>query len=412
MLDLIPPKPLSACRNYVRNAFDRRFRPDRFVETNKTPYQIIFQDGIMCVRSYRAVALAGPNAERVAERIPILFVPPLGVPAWVFDLMHARSLVRSFADAGWDVYLVDWGSPGVVDAHLDLSHYVIHWMPKAITTVAAHAGTVEQPVPVSLVGYCMGGLLALMCLGLEDKLVKSCLRDEVNLSEDPTVASIASLSMRIRKAQGLVRNIVTIASPIDFHDTSGILGKAVTLASKPLAMFERRLPRLWKRMPTLVPERYFHVPGYMVAQAFAMTQPFGRLTSYLNLVWNLADRSQVVQYTALSSWFEDMLDYPGGVVRNLLFEIGPDNQLVRGRITLRDHRVDLARVKANLLAVVGETDTLVSPSAAASIMAIVNSSDKTLLSAPGGHAAVFAGRSAPQKTWQPMQDWLSTRSAR
>lgn len=406
MLNFKAPKFLKACRNYVQNAFDRRFRRERLVETNTTPFRIIFQDGLMSVRSYRAVAEAGPNAHLLGARLPVLFVPPLGVPAWVFDLMASRSLVRYFAHMGWDVYLIDWGSPGVVDAHLALNHYVVDWMPKAINVVAEYAGDCSgesaSPSPVSLVGYCMGGLLALMCLGLHAPRTQDGVFD----------AADTDLSERIATSQGLVRNIITIASPIDFHDTTGILGKAVTLASKPLAILERRLPQLRTHIPTLVPERYFHVPGRMVAHAFAMTQPLGRLTSYLNLVWNLADRSHVVQYTALSSWFDDMLDYPGGVVRNLLLEIGPDNQLIRGRIALGDWRVDLGRVKANLLAIVGESDTLVSPSAASSIMEIVQSTDKTLSSAPGGHAAVFAGRSAPEHTWQPVQHWLSQRSDR
>lgn len=402
MLNFKTPKPLSACRDYARNAFDRRFRRERLVETNTTPFRIIFQDGLMSVRSYRAVAETGPNGHLVRTRLPVLFVPPLGVPAWVFDLMVSRSLVRYFAHLGWDVYLIDWGNPGVVDAHLTLNHYVVDWMPKAINVVAEYASADADRSPVSLVGYCMGGLLTLMCLGLN--------RPRVTGREFTTADH--ELTARIASAHALVRNIATIASPIDFHDTTGILGKAVTLASKPVRFLEQHLPKVSSHLPTLMPERYFHVPGRMVAHAFAMTQPLGRLTSYLNLIWNLADRSHVVQYTALSSWFDDMLDYPGGVVRNLLLEVGPENQLIHGRLTLGDWRVDLGRVAANLLAIVGESDTLVSHSAAASVMDIVQSADKTLLSAPGGHAAVFAGRSAPERTWQPIADWLSERSGR
>lgn len=367
----------------------------------------------MCVRSYRAVGQAGPNAKHMSKRLPLLFVPPLGVPAWVFDLMHARSLVGYFAEAGWDVYLIDWGSPGAVDAHLDLSQYVVEWMPEAIAAVSEHGATLgdaSTPMPVSLAGYCMGGLLALMCMGI--------VVDESAESEQHGVQRLCEerlcevTTQRIRRAQTLVRNVITIASPIDFHDTSGLLGKAVTFASKPLGFIERQLPVVWERMPGMVPERFFHVPGRMVSHAFAMTQPLGRLTSYFNLIWNLADRSYVAQYTALSSWFDDMLDYPGGVVRNLLLEIGPDNQLIHGRVSLGQRRVDLGQVTANLLAVVGETDNLVSRSAAASIIGIVRSQDKTLHSAPGGHAGVFAGHSAPEHTWQPMENWLRDRAGR
>lgn len=404
-------KHFSRAGDYVRNALERRFRPERFVETDTTPCRIIFQDGLMSLRSYRAVALAGEHAEELPKRLPLLLLPPLGVPAWVFDLMQSRSFVKYFALAGWDVYLVDWGSPGVVDAHLDLSHYVVNWMPKAISVVAEHAaafpsemgGEPGSAVPVTLLGYCMGGLLALMALGVETG------RTRAAPSSKP---SQRVTQQTIERAQSLVRNVVTIASPIDFHDTTGILGKAVTLANKPLGFLARRFPSAWEQVSTLMPERYFHVPGPLVAQAFALTQPLGRLTSYLNLLWNLADRSYVAQYTALSRWFDDMLDYPGGVVRNLLLEIGPENQLIRGHMTLGGRSVDLGRVQANLLAIVGETDTLVSPSAVASVMAIVRSHDKTLISAPGGHAGVFAGHSAQGNTWAQIERWLSARARR
>jgi len=377
---------LGQVRSYAANALDRRFRPERLVQTNTTPFNIIFQDGLMCVRHYpRSQA---EEAQNSPKRLPILFLPPLGVPAWVYDLMHDRSLVRFFSEAGWEVYLVDWGSPGPLDAHYDLTHYVTDWLPKAVSVVSEHAGEHAQPKQISLAGYCMGGLMALMYLG----------------------ARSSDRFSRPLLAQDKVRNVITIASPIDFHDTSGTIGKIVNFAMAPLKMLEHNMPSVVDRLESALPGRLFHVPGKRVSQAFSLTQPFNKLTSYLNLLWNLADRSYVIQYTALSRWFDDMLDYPGGVVRNMLFDVVPANRLKQGGIRLGDYRVDLRSVYANLLAIIGRTDNIVSAQAAASIMALVGSADKTLVEASGGHAGVFAGHSAPVETWGPMREWLLSRS--
>jgi hypothetical protein len=41
----------------------------------------------------------------------------------------------------------------------------------------------------------------------------------------------------------------------------------------------------------------------------------------------------------------------------------------------------------------------------------VGSEDVTYKLAPGGHMGVFSGATAPKYVWQPLAEWLSTRSA-
>jgi polyhydroxyalkanoate synthase len=65
--------------------------------------------------------------------IPLVMVPPLGVFAWIFDLLADRSLVRYFLAHGFEVYLIDWGKPTAEDADLSLENYVIDWFPKALS---------------------------------------------------------------------------------------------------------------------------------------------------------------------------------------------------------------------------------------------------------------------------------------
>jgi polyhydroxyalkanoate synthase len=68
------------------------------------------------------------------------------------------------------------------------------------------------------------------------------------------------------------------------------------------------------------------------------------------------------------------------------------------------------QVGCSILAFAGESDNLVSVSAAHKVLDIVSSEDKEFCVVPGGHAGVFAGNKAPQNTWRIAVDWLSSRS--
>jgi polyhydroxyalkanoate synthase len=82
----------------------------------------------------------------------VVFVPSLINPPRVLDLSERRSLLRHMAAAGHDAYLVDWGTPGAEDAALGLDGHVTE---KLLPLLAG------LPRPPILVGYCLGGSLAL-----------------------------------------------------------------------------------------------------------------------------------------------------------------------------------------------------------------------------------------------------------
>lgn len=83
---------------------------------------------------------------------PMLFVPSLVNRATVLDLAPGQSMVRWIADQGRRVLLLDWGWPGPVERGFDLTDYVAGRLERAVAAVGE---------AVVLVGYCMGGLLAL-----------------------------------------------------------------------------------------------------------------------------------------------------------------------------------------------------------------------------------------------------------
>jgi len=203
-----------------------------------------------------------------------------------------------------------------------------------------------------------------------------------------------------------IRNIVTIASPIDSHQ-AGIAGRLFEVMNKPLRLAARYVPL---RLDDINP-KYLRVPGWLASTAFKLTNPLGTVQGYIDLLMNLWDREYITEYQTMSTWFNKMHDYPGGIIQDFVLRVGLDNQIAKGKVRLGSEDTSLLdRINCSLLAIAGKTDRIVTQDAAKKVMDIVASTDRDFIVAPGGHAGVFAGSKAPGTTWMFAADWLSTRS--
>lgn len=357
-------------------AFERRRHPQHFILTDKTPWIEVFRDGIMSVRHYslppmQRISIEGQEVEvrNRKHKLPLLLVPALGIHSWTFDIMPSRSMVRYLMARGHDVYLIDWGSPSKSERDLSLSSYVNHWMPLAVEAVRQHAESRE----INLVGYCMGGLLSLMYLG--------------------------------GHPDAPVRSIATIASPVNFHK-SGTFGKAAAILSRPALKanewFRFRLDPMDSRL--------FHIPGRLVSIGFKLTNPPGVVTAYLDLVRHITDRDYVTEHMTMGQWFNDMVDYPGATVREVIAKMLIGNNMAKGEIQVGKYTVRFGDIHQDLLALAGKTDNICTLAATKDVMQLVSSKERRFEVVPGGHAGVFAGSRAPANTWRIIADWLEVRA--
>jgi len=83
---------------------------------------------------------------------PVVFVPSLINPPDILDHTAESSLLRWIAAQWFHAWLVDWGSPGDEDRDLDLAAHVEHLLVPLLQAL---------PEPPVVVGYCLGGTLAL-----------------------------------------------------------------------------------------------------------------------------------------------------------------------------------------------------------------------------------------------------------
>jgi polyhydroxyalkanoate synthase len=89
------------------------------------------------------------------EGPPVLVVPSLINRGYILDLGPGRSALRALAAAGLRPLLLDWGTPGKAEAGFGLHDYGAERLVPALHHARALAGR-----DVGVVGYCMGGTLA------------------------------------------------------------------------------------------------------------------------------------------------------------------------------------------------------------------------------------------------------------
>lgn len=319
----------------------------------RTPYDVVYERDKLQVRRYHA------GSVKPRYQLPVLLVPPLMVKPFIFDLYPGRSLVATLLQRGFRVYLVDFGEPDDADSYVTLDHYVLDWMPTACAEVKRDAGTSE----LSLVGYCMGGLFGLMHIAAND--------------------------------DASVRNIVTIGAPLD-ASKMGLLAWAAKYGGSQVEFIAKQIG---------------NVPGGLSSTAFRLLTPMRNFTRYADLFMNLWNEEYVNGFDAMNQWVGQFIDYPQAAFLQFTREFMLHNKLVKGKMTFGDRVADLRRVKANLLAFAGSSDSIAPVAAARAIDKVVHSTDKTFKVVPGGHMGVFAGSTAPSHVWEPTADWLAPRSA-
>ncbi len=369
--------------NGAANGAEWLFKRDTLIQSGRTWFELVHDGDLMAVRYYglpeedeiELVDGSFMPVQRKQHAVPLVLVPPLGVTTETFDLMPQRSLVRYMAASGFKVYLVDWGKPKKEHAHLNLKDYSDNMLGTALEKVREHSGSKE----VSLMGWCMGGLL---CLLHQGQML------------DPSI-----------------RNIITIASPIDLESGRGVIAGVAGAAQglNGAAQLVSNYTNL--RLKALDPSR-LAMPPWATTLVFKLTDPVGSVTTYWDLVTRLSDRDYVKSYSTTSDYLNNMLLYPGGVIKDMAVKVVRDSQLAKGRVDVGDQVAQLDKIKSSLLAFAGDTDILVPAEIARQIVDIVATRDKEFRVAPGGHMGVIIGSKAQDAVWAESVEWLATRSGK
>jgi polyhydroxyalkanoate synthase len=322
----------------------------------QTPKEVIWR--LNKAKLYHYIPVLPPEKRR---KLPLFLVFAIMNRPHVLDLRPGHSFVEYMLKHGYDVYLLDWGVPGPEDCNLTFDDYTLEYLPRALRKFKSVAGCKE----FSMLGWCLGAL-------------------------------ISTLYASLRPDDGL-KNLILLTAPLDFTNKSA-------------GGFSR-----WTSHPDFNPDKivdaFGNVPGEMIdygAKALKPVENF--IGSYLSL-WDNIDNPKVVEsWHAMNTWVRDIIPMPGGAYRQLINEFYKQNRLMEGTLSIRGERVDLGKLRANLLNVIAEADHITPPCQSEGVMSKVGSQDKELFRVRGGHIGIMAGSGAEKTTWPHIEGWLAARS--
>jgi polyhydroxyalkanoate synthase len=277
----------------------------------------------------------------------VLFVPSLVNRAHVLDLMTDRSMLRALAAGGVRVLLLDWGWPGAAERDFTLTDYIAGRLERALLAV---------PRGAFVVGYCMGGLLALAAA----------------LRRPDRVAGLALL-----------------ATPWDFHAAGH--ERATTLAGL--------LPQLEPLMALTG-----RLPVDALQMLFALLDPWAIADKYRKFGASDPDTDRARMFVALEDWLNDGVPLAGPVARTCLSEWYGANSPARLAWRVAGQVVDPRALAMPTFVAIPARDQIVPPESAAPLAALIPGAVRH--DAQAGHIGMVAGATAPRVLWQPLLAWL------
>ena len=290
----------------------------------------------------------------VRHRPPIVLVTSLVSRSYVLDLRPQNSFVERLLDAGFDVFLVDFGVPDAVDSFNTLETYIDSYLAPAIERARREAGTED----VTVYGYCLGGLLSLL-----------------------TVAAHPELP---------VRSLVCMATPVDAEGMGGVVE----------ALRSGRV-----EVDSLVDDTG-NIPASVISNAFRIRKPTADVVQYANLWENLWNDDFVEGYQAMAQWAHDHIPFPGATARQLVDQFVRGNAVRRNAMRLGGRRIDLGAIRCPVCSVVAEHDDIIPAAASAPLPDLLRNARSDVISIPAGHIGLVVGRQATRTTMPAIIGWL------
>jgi polyhydroxyalkanoate synthase len=316
-----------------------------------TPKDVIFEQGTLHLYHYH------PQSAEI-YRVPILIVMATSNRGYILDLAPGQSFVEYLLRQGYDVYLIDWSAPISSDRGLRFADYTLRFIPECVQRVRDDSGEDD----VTVIGYCMGGVLSVMYAALHphDRLT----------------------------------NLVCFTTPIDFSK---------------MELFAKWSDKRYFDVDRLV-DSTGNVPAELIFTGFDMLRPATRIVGRIQLWENMWDDSFVRSYRAFERWSTDTLPLAGEYFRETIKELIWENRLYRNELVIDGRAVDLGAIKAPMLHAMAEHDHIVPYEAAKPLIDHVGSTDKEEIILKGGHVSLVAGPNAIKRLWPRLDAWLGARS--
>jgi polyhydroxyalkanoate synthase len=282
---------------------------------------------------------------------PLLIIPSLVNRANILDLSEERSFLRYLAAQGFRPLLIDWGELQSSEHAFTLTDYIT----KRLEPLLQHAVTLTQN-PVTVLGYCMGGLLALAAA---------------------------------QRAPQSISKLVLLATPWDFtHAIRPDQRTSIPLLQPFLRMLRQ------KNLP---------FPVDMLQTLFASIDLFAVPERYIAFAKD-GDAQRNTQFIAVEDWLNDGVAVSAAVAEECLLGWYQHNTPHNNAWQVGDDFVAPHNISLPTLIVTPKHDKIVPPAAA---LGLRNTLPYAAVIQPNtGHIGMVVGRKSTLEMWKPVCSFL------
>ncbi len=321
------------------------------LEVGQTPKELVYTRDTLRLYHYK------PVLDEI-YRVPLLIVMSPVARGYILDLAPGQSLIEYLLLQGYDVYMIDWAAPRREHGHLSLENYAVDMLDGAVECVARNSGESE----LSLIGYCMGGLLS-------------------------------SIYTALHPHRG-IKNLVCFTTPVNADGMS--------------------LHKQWVESEAFDIDRLVDtlgiIPGDFINASIQALRPLQRGANQMQLLNNVDNDAFVKANLRFDRWAAEQLPLPGELTRDFVHDFLRANRLIEGDFPVGDKVVDLSKIRMPFLHVAAEYDHIVPTQASRDLIGLVGSKDKQEIVIKGGHVSLVAGGNAVYRLWPQLDRWLSQRS--
>jgi polyhydroxyalkanoate synthase len=275
----------------------------------------------------------------------------------ILDIHPKKSWVRNLLEQGFDIYMVDWGTPTNIDKYLGFDDYVNGYLNNCIEFVKQKSNVDK----ISLQGYCTGGTIAAIYASLHPNNVKNLILTAPVIDgwKDTTVVS-------------------NLAKHVDVDKMASVIG---------------------------------NMPPEFMYYCFSVLKPFEQgIEKYINFFKNIENKQFVDNFMRVEKWLADTPPIPGELFKQWIKDIYQKNLLIQNKMYVGRRHVSLKNIKMPLFTQIAVGDHLVSPECSMPLHYAVKSQDKSLKIYPTGHVGMIASSLSQKKVLPELGKWLKERS--
>jgi polyhydroxyalkanoate synthase len=283
---------------------------------------------------------------------PVLIVPSLVNRYYILDLSRRNSFLRWLAGEGFRPLVVDWGRPGEAERGFTLTDYIAGRLERFLMKAVDLAG---GPLPV--VGYCMGGDLALALAARRPK-------------------EVAALAL--------------LATPWDFHAGQGDFARSAPLLLLP---YEPAMALLGE------------LPVDALQALFAGIDPEMTVRKFLAFARLDPGSTKAETFVALEDWLNDGVPLAAPVARETINGWYGQNLTAEGKWLIAGAPVTPAKIETPTLCLIPTGDRIVPPASALALAEALPNA--TVMQPEAGHIGMMASARAQKTVWEPLATWLA-----